>query len=170
MAVWYNAPFATTRATQLAPPITKMDRILEFTSQHTLLVAFLLISFFVLVFSEMRRKASGMVSIDPSAAVAMINNDGIVLDLRNTETFSKGHIVNAKNIPYDEFDAQSNKVQRWINKPVIAVCDTGITSTKAVDALRKSGFESIYSLKGGMTAWGGAGLPVVAVKKTKSKN
>lgn len=147
-----------------------MDRILEFTSQHPLLVALLLISFFVLIFSELRRKASGMVAVDPGAAVAMINNDGIVLDLRNAEAFSKGHIVNAKNIPYDEFDAQSNKVQRWKNKPIIAVCDAGISSTKAVDALRKSGFESIYSLKGGMTAWGGAGLPVVTGKKTKSKS
>jgi len=146
-----------------------MDRIVEFTSQHTLLVAFLLISFFVLIFSEMRRKATGMVSVDPSAAVAMINNDGIVLDLRSAEAFTKGHIVNAKNIPYDEFDAQSDKVQRWKNKPVIAVCDAGMASMKAVDALRKSGFESIYGLKGGMTAWGGAGLPVVTDKKTKSK-
>jgi len=147
-----------------------MERILEFTGEHTLLVAFLLISFFVLVFSEMRRKASGMVSVDPSAAVALINNDGVVLDLRNAEAFSKGHIVNAKNIPYDEFDAQSNKLERWKNKPIIAVCEAGITSTKAVDALRKSGFESIYGLKGGMSAWGQAGLPVVTGKKTKSKS
>ena len=90
-----------------------MDRLLEFTSEHALLVAFLLISFFVLVFSELRRKASGMVSVDPSAAVGLINNDGIVIDLRNAEAFARGHIVNARNIPYDQFDAQSDKLARW---------------------------------------------------------
>ena len=146
-----------------------MDRILEFTSEHALLVTFLLISFFVLVFSELRRKASGMVSVDPGAAVGLINNDGVVIDLRNAEAFARGHIVNAKNIPYDQFDAASDQLAKWKDKPVIAVCEAGMTSNKAVDALRKTGFESIYGLKGGMSAWGQAGLPVVTGKKTKSK-
>ena len=146
-----------------------MDRILEFTGEHALLVSFLLISFFVLVFSEIRRKATGMVSVDPGTAVGLINNDGVVIDLRSAEAFARGHIVNARNIPYDEFDAGSGKLDRWKNKPIIAVCEAGITSNKAVDALRKSGFESIYGLKGGMSAWGQAGLPVVTGKKTKSK-
>ena len=146
-----------------------MERIIEFTGEHALLVTFLLISFFVLVFSELRRKASGMVSVDPSAAVGLINNDGVVIDLRNAEAFARGHIVNAKNIPFDEFDARSDKLNRWKSKPILAVCEAGITSNKAVDALRKSGFESIYGLKGGMSAWGQAGLPVVTGKKTKSK-
>jgi 3-mercaptopyruvate sulfurtransferase SseA len=35
--------------------------------------------------------------------------------------------------------------------------------------MRKSGFESVYGLKGGMSAWSQAGLPVVTGKKTKSK-
>jgi rhodanese-related sulfurtransferase len=51
----------------------------------------------------------------------------------------------------------------------VAVCDSGITSSKAVNTLRKAGFESVYNLKGGMNAWGQAGLPVVSGKKTKSK-
>lgn len=146
-----------------------MERILEFTGEHALLVAFLLISFFVLVFSELRRKASGMITVDPNTAVGLINNDSVVIDLRNAEAFARGHIVNARNIPFDQFDAQSAKLDRWKNKPILAVCEAGITSTKAVDALRKSGFESIYGLKGGMSAWGQAGLPVVTGKKTKSK-
>jgi len=45
----------------------------------------------------------------------------------------------------------------------------GGSSNKAVDSLRKTGFESVYGLKGGMTAWTQAGLPVVTGKKTKSK-
>ena len=134
-----------------------------------MLVLFLMISFFLLVFSELRRKASGLASVDASAAVALINNDGVVIDLRTAEAYSRGHIVNAKNIPFDEFDAASDKLTKFRNKPVIAVCDSGISSRKAVDALRKTGFESIYGLKGGMAAWGQAGLPVVTGKKTKSK-
>lgn len=146
-----------------------MDKILEFTGEHMLLVLFLMISFFVLVFTELRRKASGLVAVEPGDAVALINNDGIVLDLRNAEAFSRGHIVNARNIPYDEFDASSDKITKLRKKPIVAVCDAGMSSNKAVDAMRKTGFESVYGLKGGMTAWNQAGLPVVTGKKTKSK-
>lgn len=144
-----------------------MDRILEFTSNHMLLVLALMISFFMVIFSELRRKASGMVAVGAGEAVALINNDATIVDLRSTEAFSKGHIVNARNIPFDELDVKKDTLSN--NKPVIAVCDAGINSNKAVATLRQSGFESAYSLKGGMAAWSQAGLPVVTGKKTKSK-
>ena len=147
-----------------------MDRYLEFAANHTLLVVALSISFFVLVFSELRRKASGLINIDPTAAVTLMNNDALVIDLRSAESFSRGHIVNAKNIPFDEFDAQKDKIAKFKNKPIVAVCDAGGSSNKAVDSLRKTGFESVYGLKGGMTAWTQAGLPVVTGKKTKAKS
>jgi len=147
-----------------------MDQILEFTSNNLILVVLLMISFFVLIFSEMRRKASGMVAVEPSDAVTMINNSGVVVDLRSTEAFARGHIVNAKNVPYEELESQQSKLEQYKSRPVIAVCDGGMTSTRAVAALRNSGFESAYTLKGGMTAWGAAGMPVVTSKKTKSKS
>ena len=146
-----------------------MDRFLEFAGNHTLLVLALMISFFVLVFAELRRKASGLVSVDPTDAVRLINNEAMIIDLRNTEAYARGHIVNAKNIPFDELDAKRDKVAKFKNKPIVAVCDSGISSNKAVASLRKSGFDSVYGLKGGMTAWTTAGLPVVTGKKTKSK-
>ena len=146
-----------------------MDQFLEFTSNHMLLVLMLMISFFVLVFSELRRKASGMIAVDPADAVRLINNDGVVLDLRSNEAYSRGHIVNAKSIPFDELDAHKSKINAFKNKPVVAVCEAGTTSTRAVATLRNSGFESVYGLKGGMNAGHQAGRPVVTGKKTKSK-
>jgi rhodanese-related sulfurtransferase len=146
-----------------------MDKFLEFTGNHTVLVLGLLISFFVLVFTELRRKASGVVAVDPTAAVGLINNEATVIDLRNADAYGRGHIVNARNIPFDEIDANHDALAPLMNKPIVAVCDSGISSNKAVTSLRKSGFESVYSLKGGMNAWGQAGLPVVTGKKTKSK-
>ena len=146
-----------------------MDTILEFTGNHTVLVVALMISFFVLVFSEMRRKATGLIAVDPTAAVGLINNDATVIDVRSTEAFARGHIVNARNIPFDEISANEDALAQFKNHPILAVCDTGISSNKTVSALRNSGFESVYNLKGGMTAWSQAGLPVVTGKKTKSK-
>ena len=146
-----------------------MDRLVEFSGNHMLLSLALLVSFFLLVASELRRKASGLTNVDPHDAVSLINAEAVVIDLRNAEAYARGHIVNSRNIPFDEFDVNRDKVSKLKGKSVIAVCDTGISSTKAVGVLRKAGFESVFGLKGGMAAWSSAGLPVVTGKKTKSK-
>lgn len=147
-----------------------MDKFLEFTSNHVLLVSALMISFFILIFSELRRKAGGLINVEASEAVKLINNDAVVVDIRSADAFSRGHIVNARNIPSDELDGKIDQLEKFKTKPVIAVCDNGITTNRAVNTLRSAGFESVYGLKGGMTNWGQAGLPVVTGKKTKSKS
>lgn len=146
-----------------------MDRLMEFAGNHTLLVFALVTSFLLVVFTELRRKATGMLAVGPTDAVKLINNDAVVIDMRSAESFSRGHIVGARNVPMDELDGHLEKLSRFKSQPVVAVCDAGITSSKAVNRLRGAGFESVYNLKGGMNAWGQAGLPVVSGKKTKSK-
>ena len=146
-----------------------MERILEFAGNHTLLVFALVTSFLLVVFTELRRKATGMLAVAPSDAVKLINNDAMVLDLRSADAFGRGHIVGARNVPMDEFEGHLEKLAKFKNKPVVAVCNSGMSSSKAVNALRNAGFESVYNLKGGMNAWGQSGLPVVSGKKTKSK-
>ncbi|MCP4300542.1 MAG: rhodanese-like domain-containing protein [Gammaproteobacteria bacterium] len=147
-----------------------MDKFLEFTTNHVLLVSALMISFFVLVFSELRRKASGLVNVEAGDAVKLINKDAVVIDIRSADAFACGHIVNAKNIPNDELDGKIEQLEQYKATPIVAVCDAGVTTTQAVNKLRKSGFESVFGLKGGMSGWGQAGLPVVTGKKTRSKS
>ena len=146
-----------------------METYLEFASNHPLLVGALVLSFLMVLFSELRRKASGMINIEPQQAVQLINADAVVLDVRGVDAFAGGHIVNAKNIPFDELEANSTKLEKLKSKAVVAVCQNGMTSTKTVNELQKLGFENVYGLKGGMTAWSQASLPVVTSKKTKSK-
>jgi rhodanese-related sulfurtransferase len=146
-----------------------MDKYLEFAGNHTLLVFALLVSFFLLIITELRRKASGIVAVEPAAAVALINSDAAVIDLRSAEAFARGHIVSARHIPYDELSARMDQLGKLAKKSIVTVCETGTTSTKAANSLRSAGFESVYGLKGGMTAWSQAGLPIVTAKKTKSK-
>ena len=146
-----------------------MDRILEFAGNHPLLVSALMASFFLVVFYELRRKASGTINIEAIDAVKLINNDAVIIDLRSADAYGRGHIVNARNIPSDEVEAKTATLEKYKSTPIVAVCDSGVSSTRAVNSLRKKGFESVYGLKGGMTGWSQAGLPVVTGKKTKSK-
>ncbi len=147
-----------------------MNTYLEFAGNHPLLVGALAFSFFLLVFTELQRKARGMTNIEPQDAVKLINSDAVVIDLRNAEAFARGHIVNAKNIPFDELQANKDKITKYAKKAIVAVCDGGMTSGKVVDSMRKSGIENVYGLKGGINAWTQANLPLVTAKKTKSKS
>ena len=146
-----------------------MDRFLEFTSNHTLLVLALFASFFIVIFYELRRKANGLVNVEAADAVRLMNNNALIIDLRSAETYGRGHIVNARNVPSDEIESRLSSLGGDTSKPIVAVCDAGISSRRAVSALRQKGYESVYSLKQGMTGWSQAGLPVVTGKKTKSK-
>lgn len=147
-----------------------MEQYLEFVSNHTLLVGGLVLTFFLLVFTELRRKALGVTSLEPQDAVKLINNDAVVLDLRSAEAFSRGHIVNAKNVPFDELSARSDVVQKYKSRAIVTVCDAGMTSGKAVQLLKKSGLENVYGLRGGISAWTQANLPLVTSRKTKKKS
>lgn len=147
-----------------------MDRYLEFASNHVILSIGLVLSFFILLFSELQRKARGLTSLEPTDVVKLINADASVIDVRSPEAYGKGHIVNAKNIPFDQIDAQSAKLDSMKSQTIVVVCDAGTTSTKVVDRLRKSGVEKVFGLRGGMSAWSQAGLPVVGGKKVKKKS
>ena len=146
-----------------------MDRVLEFAGNHTLLAFALVTSLLLVIFSELRRKATGVLSVEPQEAVQLINGDALVIDLRSAGGFGRGHIVNARNIPADELDARIGKLGSDKAKPVLVACEAGLLSTKAVQKLREAGFSSAYGLKGGMNAWADAGLPVVSGKKTRNR-
>ncbi len=146
-----------------------MDTYLEFAGNHPLLVSALVFSFFVLIFTELQRNARGLVNVEPQDAVRLINSDAVVIDLRSPEAFARGHIVNAKNMPYEDLPANTEKIAKYAKKVIVAVCDAGVTSSKVVDSLRKTGLENVYGLKGGINAWTQANLPLVTGKKTKKK-
>ena len=144
-----------------------MDRYLEFAGNHPLLVSALVFSFLVLIYTELQRKARGLTNIEPQDAVKLINSDAVVIDLRSPEAFARGHIVNAKNIPFEDLQANRDKLTKLAKKPIVTVCDAGMTSTKVVSSLRKTGIDNVYGLKGGINAWTQANLPLVTAKKTK---
>ncbi len=147
-----------------------MDTYLKFAGENTLLVSALAFSFFILIFTELQRKARGLTTVEPQAAVKLINADAVVIDLRSPEVFARGHIVNAKNMPFEEIAANKEKISKYAKKAILAVCDAGMTSAKFVGSMRKSGIENVYGLKGGINAWTQANLPLVTGKKIKKKH
>lgn len=86
--------------------------------------------------------------------------DVILVDVRTPEEYAEGHLQGSVNIDWegDHFEAETAKLDK--TKPVFVYCLAGSRSADAAEALRKSGFKSIYNLDGGIEAWEKAGFPV----------
>ncbi len=59
-----------------------------------------------------------------------------------------------------QVDKRLGELDKFKDKPVIVVCQSGNRSSSTCNALTKRGFEKVYNLSGGISAWEQAGLPV----------
>nr|WP_307728682.1 MULTISPECIES: rhodanese-like domain-containing protein [Massilia] len=84
----------------------------------------------------------------------------VVLDVRNADEFSGGHLRDAKNIPLADLANRIGELDKSKNRTIVVVCQAGARSDKAVRQLAAAGFEDVWSLDGGVSAWQAAGLPV----------
>jgi rhodanese-related sulfurtransferase len=88
-----------------------------------------------------------------------MNDGAVVVDVREAEEFSAGHLTSAKHIPVADIDKRINDIPS--DKPILVYCANGTSSGKAAAALKKAGRDQIFNLNGGIAAWKQAGLPVV---------
>ena len=91
------------------------------------------------------------------------NDDTLVLDVRTAEDFigEQGHIDSAVNISVEELPDRINELTEYIERPIALVCRTDKRSAKAALLLTEQGFHDIRVVRGGMTMWIEANLPVI---------
>lgn len=84
-----------------------------------------------------------------------------VVDVREKEEYSTGHLEGAALIPWSapDFTARAAK-ELDPKKPVLVYCRSGRRSKAAAAALAKLGFAEVRNLDGGIIAWQRAGNPV----------
>jgi uncharacterized membrane protein YdjX (TVP38/TMEM64 family)/rhodanese-related sulfurtransferase len=90
------------------------------------------------------------------------DKDLLVLDVRTAEDFigEQGHIEEAVNIPVEELQQRMDEIGNYLEQPVAIVCRTDKKSAKAALLLTEEGFADVHIVRGGMTKWIEAGLPV----------
>ena len=94
-------------------------------------------------------------------AVQLINRrDAIVLDVRDKADYAAGHIPNARNIPFSELSGRLRELEKFKTRPIVVNCRSGTRSAKVCGALKKSGFSEVFALRGGLSGWVEASLPV----------
>jgi len=148
-----------------------MPHIAEFIANHTLLMlAFMLVTI-ALSWNLFRDQAGGIPRLLPSEAVQLINHqDAVVLDVREPVEFERGHIIESIHIPLASLGQHLKKLHKYKNVPIIVSCQSGMRSAQACQTLQKNEFTQLYNLKGGISAWQNAQLPLATAKTKTSKS
>lgn len=90
-------------------------------------------------------------------------NDIVLIDVRESEEFSSGHIPGAVNFPrgvlemklqmHPEFKDAEFPLEEMSKLDMYVICRSGARSALATESLQKMGFTNVFSVAGGMTEW-----------------
>ncbi|MDE2427314.1 MAG: rhodanese-like domain-containing protein [Burkholderiales bacterium] len=132
---------------------------MKFILDNIFLIGIALVSGGALLLPMLQRRGAKVSHLQ--ATQYMNQGKTLVLDVRNPDEFSAGHLPNAKNIPLAELKQRIGEIEKSKKNVVIAVCARGVRSATAAALLNKEGFEQVFSLDGGTDAWKSQGLPTV---------
>lgn len=102
----------------------------------------------------------------PSLRVADLPQDAYLLDVREDDEWTAGHIEGAAHIPMSGFMARVDEVPQ--DRDVVVVCKVGARSAQVAAFLRQKGWEQVNNLDGGVVAWVQAGRPLVSETGTEA--
>ena len=132
---------------------------MEFVQQNIMWVALAALSGGMLLWPLL---VGGTVAhLTPAEATLMMNRaDALVLDVRETGEWSSGHIQGARHIALAQLEKRISELEKFKDRPIIICCASGNRSSSACGQLKKGGFEKVFSLDGGVSAWLAANLPL----------
>ena len=83
------------------------------------------------------------------------------LDVREEAEWDEGHIAGASAMSFKVLGDHLDEIGIGPVDEVAVVCAGGIRSSTACSILLRNGYENVYNVTGGMSAWNAAGLPTV---------
>lgn len=133
---------------------------MQFIQNNLLLVGLAVVSGAMLLWSFIGGKVSGVTQVNTLEATRLINQDALVLDVREDKEFVAGHIPKARHIPLGTLPERLKELEKFKTKPIVVNCRSGQRSARACGILKKNGFENVVNLAGGIMAWESAHLPM----------
>ena len=96
--------------------------------------------------------------------------DGIIIDVRTSQEFNSGHIIDATNIDFysDDFSDKLEIVRKDV--PIYVYCRSGGRSSSAANKMEKLGFTKVYNLLGGIGSWQSEGYETIKSKEVETTN
>ena len=96
-------------------------------------------------------------SLTPIEARDRQKSGALILDVREPDEWRTGHAPGAKHVPLGQLPARLSELPR--DRDIIAMCRSGMRSSRATSVLRGAGFTQVFNLSGGISAWEASGLP-----------
>jgi rhodanese-related sulfurtransferase len=104
-------------------------------------------------------------NLDPHDVARLLEEQSILLiDVRETDEYETERIEGALLFPLSAFDPESLPDAQ--GRSIVFHCAAGGRSAKAVAACQAAGLPIDSHMKGGISAWKAAGLPIVSGKPT----
>lgn len=143
-----------------------MQQLIEFAGNHLSLFLALAVILALLGWNVFGSVFAGYKTVEPAAAVNMLNReDAVLLDVREGKEYKEGHILDSIHIPVTMLGKRHIELAKHKQKPVIVVCRSGTRAGPACKMLLKEGYESVFLMSGGIMAWQNANLPLTRKKK-----
>lgn len=140
-----------------------MEHLGQFITNHWGLWLALIAILLLIFINELLIRKKQAKEVSPQAAVNLINHQqAIIVDLRESEAFRGGHIIDSVRATPDDFAQQ--RMDKYKTKPIILVCARGLQSTQLAAKLQTQGFSQPMVLAGGIAAWQTAELPLIKGK------
>ncbi|NQU86464.1 MAG: hypothetical protein HQ541_11945 [Mariniphaga sp.] len=92
--------------------------------------------------------------IKVSSVYEELEGNNLIIDLRDEETYYKGHIKGAVNVSFSDIpDYMSNTIKPFEYDRIIMVCYAGQIASYTTALLRLIGYGNVYAMRWGMSAW-----------------
>ena len=138
-----------------------MSELLPFIQANVILVGIFFVLLAFLLGTEIQRFTKSYDDVVPDEAVRLINRENAaVLDLREDSEAAGRTIHNAKHVPASALPQRLDEIKPLKDTPLITFCANGIKAPSICRLLKKNGFSKVYNLKGGLTAWEQANMPL----------
>jgi thioredoxin len=130
-----------------------------------IIITAILVLFFTYGFSQ------NVINVDAATFNTQIQSgNGIILDVRTPQEYSRGHIDNATLINISDRDFSNKVAMLQKEKPVYIYCLSGSRSRAAADYLIRNGFKQVYNLQSGILDWQRNNLPLVQSENVAASN
>src|ERR1700748_2201245 len=109
----------------------------------------------------LRQIKSRIPEVDPADVRDQLGNGAVVIDVREAEEWSTGHIPGAKHVPKSVLESRIEGSAPDRDEHVILYCQSGNRSAWAARTLEQDlGYEHVRSMTGGITLWKDRGYDV----------
>jgi rhodanese-related sulfurtransferase len=141
-----------------------MDRIRANPNKYLLPFFAVLILLFLPAISGCQRYAAKFIGVQSIGAadlhkIITSNTKPLILDLRETRHYRKGHIPGAIRMDRDSIEGYLEEIQIPFQRLIVTVCANGWQSQIAAASVMAHGYRNVYNLIGGTTRWVELGYP-----------